>query len=63
MDPETGGIKEFESDEAAKLSGYVPIKRNIKLKEQATHQVRMYSPCGCGSGKKFKFCCYKKSKE
>ena len=63
MDPETGKIKEFESEEAAKLSGYIPIKRNLSLKERATHQIRMYSPCGCGSGKKFKFCCYKKSKE
>ncbi len=23
----------------------------------------MYAPCPCGSGKKFKFCCYQKQRE
>jgi uncharacterized protein YchJ len=27
----------------------------VKLK--ADRQLKLYSPCSCGSGKKFKFCC------
>jgi hypothetical protein len=38
---------------------HVPIMRDLTKLEKATMQIRLYSPCGCGSGKKFKFCCYK----
>lgn len=34
-----------------------PITRDITAKEKYDKQIRLYAPCGCGSGKKFKFCC------
>lgn len=34
-----------------------PITRDLTVKERHENQIRLYSPCGCGSGKKFKFCC------
>jgi hypothetical protein len=37
----------------------VPIRRELTVKERSEMQIRLYSPCGCGSGKKFKFCCHK----
>jgi uncharacterized protein YchJ len=39
---------------------YVEVKRELTALEEAERQIKMYSPCGCGSGKKFKFCCYQK---
>jgi len=39
---------------------YVQVKRDLTMKERADMQIRLYAPCGCGSGKKFKFCCHKK---
>lgn len=38
----------------------VEVKRDLSRVEEASRQIRMYAPCGCGSGKKFKFCCFKK---
>lgn len=46
----------FMPEEKAK---YVEVKRDLTAKEQFSMQIRLYSPCGCGSGKKFKFCCHK----
>ena len=45
----------------AEQQKYVEVKRDLTLLERANMQVKMYAPCGCGSGKKFKFCCYKGS--
>jgi hypothetical protein len=61
MDPGTGKIH-FVDDEpaakkAAKKRGLVPIMRDLTAKEHMEMQIQLYSPCGCGSGKKFKFCC------
>lgn len=39
----------------------VAVRRPLTLKEKADMQIKMYSPCGCGSGKKFRFCCHKKA--
>jgi uncharacterized protein YecA (UPF0149 family) len=36
-----------------------PVKRPLTVKEKADRQIKLYSPCACGSGKKFKFCCKK----
>lgn len=36
---------------------YREIKRELTPKEISDMQIKLYSPCGCGSGKKFKFCC------
>jgi hypothetical protein len=41
---------------------YVEVKRDLTIKEKADMQIRLYAPCGCGSGKKFKFCCFKNNK-
>jgi hypothetical protein len=32
-------------------------KRKLTPKERFDYQVKLYAPCECGSGKKFKFCC------
>jgi len=39
-------------------SKYVEVKRGLTAREKFDMQIKMYSPCGCGSGKKFKFCCH-----
>lgn len=38
---------------------FVEVKRDLTKLEEAQHQIALYSPCGCGSGKKFKFCCHR----
>lgn len=38
---------------------YIEVKRDLTTLEAAQMQIKLYSPCGCGSGKKLKFCCYK----
>jgi hypothetical protein len=40
-----------------KVRGLIPVRRDLTAKERADRQIQLYSPCGCGSGKKFKFCC------
>ena len=37
------------------------LSSHLTKLEEANAQIRLYSPCVCGSGKKFKFCCHKKS--
>ena len=36
---------------------FVKVERDLTAKERYEAQIRLYAPCGCGSGKKFKFCC------
>jgi uncharacterized protein YchJ len=36
---------------------FVPVARDLTALETLNRQIELYSPCGCGSGKKFKFCC------
>lgn len=43
-----------------KRKDYVPIVRDLTHTEKSRKQIELYSPCGCGSGKKFKFCCHRK---
>lgn len=59
MDPNSGKLQMIQDAEVARLRGLVPVKRDLTVKEKADMQIRLYAPCGCGSGKKFKFCCYK----
>ena len=62
MNPYTGQIVEVPPDEeeSAKNLGFtVPVNRSLTAKEKVDHQIKLYSPCVCGSGKKFKFCCKK----
>lgn len=61
MDPSTGKLQFVDCEATAKKLGLVPVKRDITEKEKAEMQIRLYSPCGCGSGKKFKFCCKQRS--
>jgi hypothetical protein len=37
--------------------GQVPVIRDARVKMKADRQLKLYSNCSCGSGKKFKFCC------
>jgi len=57
MNPHNGRIQEFGNAAAAVAAGFVPIRRDLTVKKRADKQIRMYAPCGCGSGRKFKFCC------
>jgi uncharacterized protein YchJ len=50
----------FNEMPEAEKKGYVEVKRDLTKLEAANMQIKLYSPCGCGSGKKFKFCCHKK---
>lgn len=62
MNTSTGAIMPWEEVEklpAAEQSGFIPINRDLSKLEEANRQIALYSPCGCGSGKKFKFCCKK----
>jgi hypothetical protein len=34
--------------------------RDTRAKEHCDRQLKLYAPCSCGSGKKFKFCCVNK---
>jgi uncharacterized protein YchJ len=38
---------------------FIPVVRDLTYWEKNESRIRPYSLCGCGSGKKFKFCCYK----
>ena len=62
MDTRTGELVDaalLERMPELEQAHYVPVKRDLTKLEEMSRQIKMYSPCGCGSGKKFKFCCYK----
>lgn len=62
MNVETGEVKPWEAVEKLapeERAKYVEVKRDLTKLEEANQQIKLYSPCGCGSGKKFKFCCHK----
>lgn len=40
---------------------FIPVMRSLTAKEQADQRIKLYSPCACGSGEKFKFCCFRKT--
>jgi uncharacterized protein YchJ len=61
MDPGTGKIYQVANEAEARSRGLVPVKRDLTAREQMEQQIRLYAPCACGSGKKFKFCCKTKS--
>ena len=60
MDPNSGRLHNVNDLADALSRGLVPVRRDLTVKEQAAMQIRLYSPCVCGSGKKFKFCCFRK---
>ena len=57
-DPHTGELH-MVTDQEAKARGLIPVLRDTTELERANRQILLYSPCLCGSGKKFKFCCHK----
>lgn len=57
MNTDTGEILPYEEIPAELAHKFVPINRSLSMKEKMKMQIALYSPCGCGSGKKFKFCC------
>jgi hypothetical protein len=58
MDPNIGKLYDVADAKEARQRGLVPVRRDLSAKEHSDMQIRLYSACGCGSGKKFKFCCY-----
>jgi uncharacterized protein YchJ len=58
---ETGKLKEMADILENEKDKFVEVRRDLTAKETADMQIRLYAPCGCGSGKKFKFCCHRKS--
>jgi len=65
MNVDTGKILSFDAINGLPLKDrnrFVPIRRDLTPKEICDQQIRLYAPCGCGSGKKFKFCCRGKAK-
>lgn len=59
MDNRTGMILPEEHIPEVQKENFTRIKRDLSALEKAEAQIRLYSECGCGSGKKFKFCCHK----
>jgi uncharacterized protein YchJ len=57
MDTRTGMIMPEEAIPAGQKQHFVEVKRDLSALEKANAQIKLYAPCGCGSGKKFKFCC------
>jgi len=60
MDPNSGRIVEVADSREARMRGLVPVRRDLTPQEASERKVGFSSPCGCGSGKKFKRCCYGK---
>lgn len=56
MDTRTGMILEEKSIPEGQKQHFTPVKRTLTHKEKQAAQIDPYSPCSCGSGKKFKFC-------
>jgi uncharacterized protein YchJ len=50
-------VKRLQVEEQA---NYITVERNMSEVEKLSMQIELYSPCACGSGRKFKFCCHKK---
>lgn len=62
MDNSNGRLyprEEIPSLPPEQQSRFVEVKRDLTKLEEAQRQINLYSPCGCGSGKKFKFFCFK----
>lgn len=59
MDSE-GNIYKDPSPELVKEKKLKPINRSLTARERKTAKIGRNSPCGCGSGIKFKKCCYGK---
>ena len=56
MDKRTGQIVDISQIVEEEKHNYIEIQRNLSAKEHMKAQIKLHAPCGCGSGKKFKFC-------
>ena len=64
MHKETGkSVPQEDVDKmlAAQREKHIPMRRNLTARKKLDAQIKLYAPCPCGSGKKFKFCCKKSS--
>jgi uncharacterized protein YchJ len=59
MDTRTGMVLPVEHVPTGQKDHFVEVKRDLTAIEDLESQIKLYSPCACGSGKKFKFCCKK----
>jgi uncharacterized protein YchJ len=59
MDTRTGMILPENHIPEGQREHFVRVERELDALEKLEAQIRLYAPCGCGSGKKFKFCCKK----
>jgi len=60
MDTRTGEIMslaEVDKLPPDERKHFLPVSRDTTTHERFYKQIMLYNPCGCGSGKKFKFCC------
>lgn len=62
MNTETGEVVDYiklGQMPAHERSKYIEVKRDLSKIEELNMKIKKYSPCGCGSGLKFKFCCFR----
>jgi len=62
MDTRTGAIVNHIGVNDIEYKNHVLVQRDLTEREKYDQKIKLYSPCGCGSGKKFKFCCKKREK-
>jgi hypothetical protein len=62
MDTRTGMILPEDAIPSGQEKYFVPVVRDMTAKETSQHQIELYSPCACGSGKKLKHCCWRKQR-
>jgi uncharacterized protein YecA (UPF0149 family) len=63
MNTETGEIREWSEIEVLpedERRKYIPMNVPPTVVQRERKRVDKYDPCPCGSGEKFKFCCYRK---
>ena len=57
MDTRNGNIVNEDDIPADEKKYFIPVCRDLTVKEKFDLKIKLYSPCACGSSKKFKFCC------
>lgn len=55
--PPTGPLAPKGHEVVGQYADGVLHMRDLRVKAKYDRQVKLYSPCSCGSGKKHKFCC------
>ncbi len=61
MDPGNGNLYPVADEADARKRGLVPVNRGLSRNERRAMRIGPNSPCGCGSGLKFKRCCLRTS--